>query len=74
MDKSLKNINKQINSFIEAGKQPELLIIGYKTYTSLMSEDRFAEKITKDEKDPIIRYYKGIKIQMVTEKHYFKIQ
>ena len=74
MDISLKSVNKQINSFIEAGKQPELLIIGYKTYASLMSEDRFEDKITKDETDPMIRYYKGIKIQMVTEKHYFEIQ
>lgn len=74
MGNSVKDINKQIERFTEAGAKPKLLIIGYRTYAALMREDKFTDKITKDNKDPMIRYYKGIKIQMVTEKHHFDIQ
>ena len=71
---SVKDINKQIDRFAETGAKPQLLIIGYRTYAALMSEDKFTDKITKDNNDPMVRYYKGIKIQMVTEKHHFDIQ
>ena len=73
MEISIKDINKQIDEFKKQGAEPKVLIIGYKTYANLMSEDKFAEKISKDDKDPMIRYYKGIKVKIVTEKRYFAV-
>ncbi len=73
MEINIKDINKQIDEFKKQGAEPKALIIGYKTYANLMGEDKFAEKISKDDKDPMIRYYKGIKVKIVTEKRYFAV-
>ena len=73
MEISIKDINKQIDEFKKQGAEPKVLIIGYKTNANLMGEDKFAEKISKDDKDPMIRYYKGIKVKIVTEKRYFAV-
>lgn len=69
----LKELNKQIDDFKES-KDPQRLIIGYKTYSKLMKENKFLDKVSKDENDPMIRYYKEIKIKIVTEKHFFEIE
>ena len=74
MDTNLKELNKLIEEFEKDGQEPKKLIIGYKTYASLMSDNKFADKVTKDSKDMMVRYYKGIKIKMVTEKHYLEIK
>jgi hypothetical protein len=71
---SVKDVKKQLDKFIEKSQKPKLLVIGYRTYTALMREDNFADSVTKDKKDPLIRYYKGIEIKVVTEKHYFEVQ
>lgn len=39
-----------------------------------MKENKFLDKISKDANDPMIRYYKEIKIKIVTEKHFFEIE
>lgn len=39
-----------------------------------MKESKFLDKISKDANDPMIRYYKEIKIKIVTEKHFFEIE
>jgi len=70
---NLKELNKQIDDFKEI-KDPQRLIIGYKTYSKLMKENKFLDKIRKDANDPMIRYYKEIKIKIVTEKHFFEIE
>ncbi|MFW1642905.1 hypothetical protein [Acinetobacter guillouiae] len=70
---NLKELNKQIDDFKEI-KDPQRLIIGYKTYSKLMKENKFLDKISKDTNDPMIRYYKEIKIKIVTEKHFFEIE
>jgi len=73
MSINLKELNKQIADFKE-NKEPQKLIIGYKTYSKLMKESKFLDKISKDANDPMIRYYKEIKIKIVTEKHFFEIE
>lgn len=74
MEISVKQINKRIDEFQEAGKKAETLKIGYKTYAKLMNEDKFADLLKKDVNDPMIRYYKDIKIKLVTEKHHFEVK
>ncbi|MDC4883039.1 hypothetical protein OHW08_14710 [Acinetobacter baumannii] len=69
----LKELNKLIDEFKGEGKEPKKLIIGYKNYATLMEmeHEKFQDRLTRDSKDPMIRYYKGIK--MVTEKHHLDI-
>ncbi|KAF1024462.1 hypothetical protein [Acinetobacter sp.] len=74
MEISVKQINKRIDEFQQSGKQAETLKIGYKTYAKLMNEDKFADLLKKDVNDPMIRYYKDIKIKLVTEKHHFEVK
>lgn len=69
----LKELNKLIDEFKDKGKEPKKLIIGYKNYATLMEHEKFQDRLTRDSKDPMIRYYKGIKIKMVTEKHHLDI-
>lgn len=74
MEISVKQINKRIEEFQQSGKQAETLKIGYKTFAKLMNEDKFADALKKDVNDPMIRYYKDIKIKLVTEKHHFEVK
>ncbi|MDE4040748.1 hypothetical protein SLJ62_02185 [Acinetobacter pittii] len=74
MGMTLKELNKQIDDFKSSGKDPKKLVIGYKTFAVLMENDKFLDKIEKDKDDPMVRYYKGIKIKMVTEKHHLEIE
>ena len=69
----LKEFNQRIKAFKE-NAEPQKLIIGYKTYSKLMKEDEFVEKLSKDIQDPMVRYYKNIKIKLITEKHFFDIE
>lgn len=39
-----------------------------------MTDDQFVSRITGDKKDLMIRNYRGIRIKMVTGKHYFEIE
>ncbi|WP_353164323.1 hypothetical protein [Acinetobacter guillouiae] len=73
MDISVKDLNKKIEDFKE-NKEPQSLIVGYKTYSKLMKEDKFSDKLIKDSNDPMIIFYRNLKINIVTEKHYFEIQ
>lgn len=74
MELSLKEFKKRIEALKSIGKEPSRIIIGYKTYANLMKEEKFVCHISKDLNDPMVRYYKGIKIKMVTEKHYLEIE
>jgi hypothetical protein len=74
MNISVIEINKHIEEFKKTKKGPNLLVIGYMTYSKLMKDAKFHEHVTKDIKDPMIRYYRGIEIKMVTKKHHFEIQ
>ncbi|MDV2441235.1 hypothetical protein QR665_17465 [Acinetobacter gerneri] len=73
MDISVKELNKLIEEF-ELEKEPQKLMIGYKTYSKLMKEDKFLEQLSKNLNDPMIRYYRGIEIRIITEKHFFCIE
>ena len=74
MQLGLKELKKAIEAFKETDKEPTKIIIGYKTYARLMKEEKFIDQLSKDTENPMVRYYQGIKIKMVTEKHYLKIE
>ncbi|HCA5147100.1 TPA: hypothetical protein MW178_002316 [Acinetobacter baumannii] len=74
MGMTLKDLNRQIDDFKSSGKSPKKLVIGYKTFAVLMEDDKFLDKVEKDKEDPMVRYYKGIKIKMVTEKHHLAVE
>ena len=74
MEISVKQINKRIDEFQESSKKASTLEIGYKTYAKLMNEDKFAEALKKDPNNTMVRYYKDIKIKLVTEKHQFEVK
>ena len=74
MNISVKEINKKLEDFKEAGNNPSLIVIGYMTYSKLMKDEKFSDHVTKDVNDPLVRYYQGVEIRMVTKKHYFEIQ
>jgi len=74
MSISVKEMNKKLEDFKEAGNSPSLIIIGYMTYSKLMKDENFSDHVTKDVNDPLVRYYQGIEIRIVTKKHYFEIQ
>ncbi|MFW2791808.1 hypothetical protein, partial [Acinetobacter baumannii] len=44
-DLTAKKVSKLIEEFRQTGKEPEKLVIGYKTYARLMADDKFAEKV-----------------------------
>jgi hypothetical protein len=73
-DLSVKKINKQIDEFTQSGKIPSELVFGYKTYAVLMQDDKFADQIMKGTENPIVRFYKKLKITLVTDKHYFQVK
>ncbi|AXQ22594.1 hypothetical protein BEN71_11145 [Acinetobacter wuhouensis] len=70
---SLKEIDMRIDAFRET-KEPSRILIGYKTYSKLMKENRFLDQLSKNSNDPMVRYYQGIEIRMITEKHFFDIE
>lgn len=74
MEISVKQINKRIEECQNSGKEPTVLELGYKTYAKLMNEDKFADALKKDPSNPLLRFYKNIKIKLVTEKHYFEVK
>ncbi|MFW1814098.1 hypothetical protein ACG9X6_05455 [Acinetobacter guillouiae] len=74
MEISVKQINKRIDEFQESSKKASTLEIGYKTYAKLMNEDKFADALKKDPHNTMVRYYKDIKIKLVTEKHHFEVK
>lgn len=73
-DISVKKINKLIEQFEQEGNQTQVLEIGYKTYAMLMSDQKFADKVTKSAENAEERLYKKIKIKLIPEKHHFKIK
>ncbi|MDM1764575.1 MULTISPECIES: hypothetical protein [unclassified Acinetobacter] len=74
MELNLKQFKKRIEEFKSTGNKPNSIVIGYKTYANLMEEEKFVDHISKDVDDPMVRYYKGIQIKMITEKHYLEIK
>lgn len=74
MQLSLKEFKKRVEEFKSTGEKPSRIVIGYKTYANLMKEEKFVDYISKDLDDPMVRYYKGIQIKMITEKHYLEIK
>ena len=74
MNISIQDVNKNIDEFKKCGMNPETLAIGYSTYAHLLNEAKFADEISRDNKDPMIRYCKEIKLKVITKKHYFAVK
>ncbi|XFO47462.1 hypothetical protein AB4670_06825 [Acinetobacter baumannii] len=73
-DLTAKKVSKLIEEFRQTGKEPEKLVIGYKTYARLMADDKFAEKVVPSLENSKDRLYKNLKIKLITEKHYFEVK
>lgn len=73
-DLTAKKVSKLIEEFKQTGKEPEKLVIGYKTYARLMADDKFAEKVVPSLENAKDRLYKNLKIKLITEKHYFEVK
>ncbi|MDP7819397.1 hypothetical protein [Acinetobacter baumannii] len=64
-DLTAKKVSKLIEEFRQTGKEPEKLVIGYKTYARLMADDKFAEKVVPSLENSKDRKYKNLKINLV---------
>ncbi|EMM8509581.1 TPA: hypothetical protein NVQ95_001890 [Acinetobacter baumannii] len=64
-DLTAKKVSKLIEEFRQTGKEPEKLVIGYKTYARLMADDKFAEKVVPSLENSKDRLYKNLKINLV---------
>lgn len=73
MDLGFKGFVKVIEKFNEQGKEPRKIIVGYKTYSNLMKDEKFIKHISTDVNDTMKRYFKRIEIQIVPEKRYLQI-
>ncbi|ENX48423.1 MULTISPECIES: hypothetical protein [Acinetobacter] len=71
---SAKEVNQQIEAFEAKGEKAKVLEIGYKTYANLVADDKFADKLIESNQNTKQKYYKKIKIRLVTEKHYFEVK
>ena len=71
MSISIQDVNKNIDEFKKCGMNPETLAIGYSTYAHLLNEEKCADEISRDNKDPMIRYCKGIKLKSYYQKTLF---
>ncbi|EMT5447311.1 hypothetical protein APC21_19915, partial [Acinetobacter baumannii] len=63
-DLTAKKVSKLIEEFRQTGKEPEKLVIGYKTYARLMADDKFAEKVVPSLENSKDRLYKNLKIKL----------
>ena len=71
---SAKEVNQAIETFEANVGEARVLEIGYKTYAKLMADHKFADKLSESDQDSKQKYYKKIKIKLVTEKHYFEVK
>lgn len=72
MDINAKELDKRIVEF-KASKEPKNLLLGYKTFSKLVKENKFSENLIQDSNNQLIKHYRGIEITIVTEKHYFEV-
>ncbi|WP_445115869.1 hypothetical protein [Acinetobacter sp. WZC-1] len=70
---SYSELKKTLDGFSGQGKEPQRILIGYKTFAKLMREEKFAASLQKIEGSPLQRSFKKIIIKIVPEKHYLEI-
>lgn len=68
---SVKYINKMIDQAVEAGKNPSKLLLGYKTFPLLLNDEKFQKDLSSTGKN---KFYKKLKIKLVTEKDFCDIE
>ncbi len=72
-DLTAKKVSKLIEEFKQTGKEPEKLVIGYKTYARLMADDKFAEKVVPSLENAKDRLYKNLKINSLLKSIILKL-
>ena len=70
---SLKELEQQLQKFVERQQDATQIIIGYKTYVQFLREDKFLSHVSKDPEDQHVSCYKGISIKLIPEKHYLQV-
>ncbi|WP_228128730.1 hypothetical protein [Acinetobacter rudis] len=73
MDLSFTEFIKNIEKVSKAGKEPKKIVVGYKTFSNLMKDEKFVKHISIDVEDPMIRYFKRIELKIVTEKRHLQV-
>lgn len=71
---SVKYINKMIDKAVEAGKEPTKLLLGYKTFPLLLNDEKFQKDLSSAGKNGKDKFYKKLKIKLVTEKDFCDIE
>ncbi|MFT4021904.1 MAG: hypothetical protein QM666_10345 [Acinetobacter sp.] len=65
-DISIENLKKLIKDFKKDNKDkdPSKLVIGYKAYTTLMNDKKFAQEVMESSLNPEKRKFQGMKIKI----------
>lgn len=71
---SVKYINKLIENEVSKGNSPTKLILGYKTFPLLLADEKFLKDLSAGTKNQNDRFYKKLKIKLITEKHFCEVE
>lgn len=70
---NLEKLNLEIEKLKQFNK-PKKLVVGYLTFSKLIKKDEFLKELSKNIAYPMAKYYRGLKIVVVTEKYFFSIE
>ncbi|WP_109439978.1 hypothetical protein [Acinetobacter haemolyticus] len=71
----LKELNQIIDAHIEKHNQkPARIILGYKSYSTLMNDKTFANEVTDSALNPHKRKYRKIKIKVTKDDHQLELE
>lgn len=66
---SVKELDLLIAKAIKEDKEVNQILIGYKLFSHLMNDSKFAEEITNSALSPTHRKYKKFKIKVTADKY-----
>ncbi|WP_151812518.1 hypothetical protein [Acinetobacter bereziniae] len=70
---NLEKLNLEIEKLKQFNK-PTKLVVGYLTFSKLIKNDEFFKELNKNIANPMVKYYRGLKVVVVTEKYFFSIE
>ncbi|MCH7296792.1 hypothetical protein [Acinetobacter higginsii] len=71
----LTELDLIINYYVTRnGYRPTRIILGYKTYGTLMQDQRFANEVINSALDPNKRKYKKLKIKVTKDDHQLELE
>lgn len=70
---NLVKLNLEIEKLKQFNK-PKKLVVGYLTFSKLIKNDEFFKELTNNIANPMAKYYRGLKVVVVTEKYFFSIE